>query len=91
MSLLCKVNLCSIKCPLYTVGERLGENRIFGFPQKYHVKTTQDSTQMTFGCLPLCKGRHLIGHSFTLEWNVSQNLYLMFGLGKEGGSNLKLM
>ena len=45
-----KVNLCSIKCPLYTVGERLGENRIFGFPQKYHVKTTQDSTQMTFGC-----------------------------------------
>ena len=34
---------------LYTVGERLGENRIFGFPQKY-VKTTQDSTQMTFGC-----------------------------------------
>ena len=25
------------------------ENRIFGFPQKY-VKTTQDSTQMTFGC-----------------------------------------
>ena len=45
-----KVNLCSIKCPLYTVGERLGENRIFDFPQKYHVKTTQDSTQMTFGC-----------------------------------------
>ena len=33
---------------LYTVGERLGENRIFGFPQKYHVKTTQDTTQMTF-------------------------------------------
>ena len=45
-----KVKLCPIKCPLYTVGERLGENRIFGFPQKYHVKTTQDSTQMTFGC-----------------------------------------
>ncbi len=45
-----KVNLCPIKCPHYTVGERLGENRIFGFPQKYHVKTTQDSTQMTFGC-----------------------------------------
>ena len=42
-----KVNLCPIKVPLYTVGERLGENRIFGFPQKYHVKTTQDSTQMT--------------------------------------------
>ena len=24
------------------------ENRIFGFPQKYHVKTTQDTTQVTF-------------------------------------------
>ena len=43
-----KVKPCPIKCPHYTVGERLGEHRIFGFPQKYHVKTTQDTTQMTF-------------------------------------------
>ena len=34
---------------IYTVKKGC-ENRIFGFPQKYHVKTTQDSTQMTFGC-----------------------------------------
>ena len=32
---------------IYTVKKGC-ENRIFGFPQKYHVKTTQDTTQVTF-------------------------------------------
>ena len=36
---------------IYTVKKGC-ENRIFGFPQKYHVKTTQDTTQMTFQGLP---------------------------------------
>ena len=38
----------SYQMPPFTQYAILGENRIFGFPQKYHVKTTQDATQMTF-------------------------------------------
>ena len=38
----------SYQMPPFTQYGILGENRIFGFPQKYHVKTTQDTTQMTF-------------------------------------------
>ena len=38
----------SYQMPPFTQYAILGENRIFGFPQKYHVKTTQDTTQVTF-------------------------------------------